>query len=93
MDGTKKGALHYVLFSKGKKNLKHCQEAQKTCALLETWPEAAGCKLGVIKFSSMPPHAHVPPHVVGTNVKLQVLVALNIDVEGGVRVRVAEETK
>jgi aspartate beta-hydroxylase len=93
MDGSDKGVLHYILFSKGKKNSKNCKKARRTCALLETFPEAAGCRQGTVKFSSMPPHAHVPAHVGSTNAKLQILVALDMDVEGGVRIRVAEDTK
>lgn len=93
MDGTKKGAPHYLLFSKGKKSSQNCLKAHRTCALLETFPEAAGCRRGTVKFSVMPPHAHVSPHVGATNIKLHVLVALDMDREGAVRVRVAEETK
>ena len=92
-DGSQKGTPHYVLFSNGKKNLKNCQRARKTCALLETFPEASGCKQGTVKFSSLPPQAHIAPHVGYTNVKLQVLVGLDIDSEGGMRIRVAEEIK
>ena len=84
---------HYVLFTKGKKNLKNCQRTPKTCALLETFPEAAGCKRGTIKFSSMPPQAHVPPHVGATNTKLQVVVGLDLDPQGGLQIRMGEEKK
>ena len=84
---------HYVLFSKGKKNLKNCKRAPKTCALLETIPEAAGCKRGTAKFSSIPPQAHIPPHVGATNVKLQVVVGLEVDPEGGIQIRMGDPKK
>lgn len=89
----KQEAPHYVLFSKGKKNLENCRKTPKTCALLETFPEAVGCKHGTIKFSSIPPRTHIAPHVGGTNTKLQVLVGLDMDSEGGIRIRIAEDTK
>lgn len=93
MDSSQREAPHYVLFSKGKKNSKNCQKARRTCALLETFPEAAGCKQGTIKFSVMPPNTHISPHVGTTNIKLQVLVGLDMDAEGGMKIRVAEERK
>lgn len=91
--GSQKASPHYILFSKGKKDLQNCQRVPKTCAMLETFPEAAGCKRGTVKLSIMPPNTHVAPHVGGTNVKLQVLVSLGSDAEGKMRVRMAEETK
>ncbi len=84
---------HYILFSKGKKNLKNCQRAPKTCALLETFPEAAKCKRGTVKFSAMPPQAHVAPHVGGSNTQLQVMVGLEVDPQGGIQIRMGEEQK
>lgn len=84
---------HYVLFTKGKKDMKNCKRAPKTCALLETFPEAAACKRGTVKFSSMPPQAHVAPHVGSTNTKLQVLVGLDVDPEGGMQIRMGEQMK
>ena len=88
-----KDTPHYVLFSKGKKNLKNCQRVPRTCALLETFPEAAGCKRGTVKLSSMPPRTHIAPHVGATNTKLQVLVALEMAPEGAIRIRVAQQIK
>ena len=91
--GNNVNTPHYVLFSKGKKNLKNCQKTPKTCALVETFPEAAGCRRGTVKFSSIPPQTHIASHVGGTNTKLQVVVGLQVDVQGGIKIRVAEETK
>lgn len=93
VDGSERESPHYVLFSKGKKNLKNCQRARKTCSLLETFPEATGCKQGTIKFSSLPPNTHVSPHVGKTNAKLQVLVGLDMDPEDGIQIRMAEQMK
>ena len=90
---NQKDSPHYILFSKGKKDSKNCARVPKTCALLETFPEAAGCKRGTVKFSVMPPNTHISPHVGGTNVKLQVLVALDLDTEGNLRIRMGAETK
>lgn len=93
MDSTLRETPHYMLFSKGKKNLKNCLKTRKTCALLETFPEAASCKRGTIKFSSMPPHTHIAPHVGVTNTILQIVVGLDMDSEVGMQVRVGEEQK
>lgn len=90
---NQKDSPHFILFSKGKKDLKNCRRVPKTCALLETFPEAAGCKRGTVKFSVFPPNAHVAPHVGGTNTKLQVLVALDMDPEGRLKMRMGEEIK
>ena len=91
--GDQKETPHYILFSKGKKDSKNCQRVPKTCALLETFPEAAGCKRGTVKFSVLPPNSHIAPHVGSTNIKLQILVSLDLDAEGGMRIRMAEDTK
>lgn len=89
----KEPSPNYILFSKGKKNSKNCLKVPRTCALLETFPEAAGCKQGVVKLSSLPPHAHISPHTGTTNTKLQVLVGLKIDSEEGLRIRSGTDSK
>ncbi len=88
-----KGTPHYLLFSNGKKNVKNCLSVPKTCALMESFPEASGCNRGTIKFSSIPPRTHISPHVGDTNMKLQVVAGLKVDQNGGIRIRMAEETK
>ncbi len=84
---------HFVLYTRGKKNVKNCARAARTCALLETFPEAAKCKHCTVKFSSLPSHTHIGAHVGLTNTKLQVLVGLHVDSQSGIRFRVAEEIK
>ena len=93
MDSSLRETPHYSLFSKGKKNLKNCLKTRETCALLETFPEAASCKRGTIKFSTMPPHTHIAPHVGVTNTILQIVVGLDMDSEIGMQVRVGDEQK
>ena len=88
-----RSSSHFVLFSKGKKDLMNCQRAPRTCALLETFPEATSCRRGTIKFSSLPIHTHIAPHVGPTNTKLQILVGLDVDPQGGIRVRMAQDIK
>ena len=84
---------HFILFQNGKKNAKNCMHARKTCALVESFPEAAGCKRGTVKFSALPPLSHIFPFVGPTNTRLQVVVGLDMDSESGVRIRLAEETR
>ena len=91
--GEERSSPHFVLYSKGKKDLKNCGQAPRTCALLETFPEASGCRYGTIKFSSLPGRTHIGPHVGRTNTKLQVLVGLHMDPQAGIRIRVAEDMK
>ena len=83
----------FILFMNGKKNSKNCQKVLKTCALIESFPEAAHCRRGNVKFAIVPANAHIPAFVGQTNTKLQILVALDTDLEKGVSLRVAEETK
>lgn len=84
------GSSHYVLFSKGKKMAENCRQAAKTCTVLESFPEAIGCKRGSIQLIAVPPGTHVLPHTTPSNTKLQALVGVS---GGGVRIRVAEETR
>lgn len=85
------GSPHFVLFENGKKNAANCQSTPKTCALIETFPEAAGCKRGIVKFSALRPRTHIYPYVEATNTKLQVTVGLVVDV--GIRIRLADDTR
>lgn len=82
---------HFYLFSNGKKDATNCKKAPITCALIETFPEAAGCRRGEVRFSVMPPHGHVLPFVGLTNVRLQAV--LGLDVAEELRIRVAEEER
>ena len=82
---------HFSLYSNGKKDATNCKKAPRTCALIETFPGAAGCRRGEIRFSVMPPHAHVLPFVGLTNARLQAVVGLEVAEE--LRIRVAEEER
>ena len=82
---------HFSLFSNGKKDAANCKKAPRTCALIETFPAATGCRRGEIRFSVMPPHAHVLPFVGLTNARLQAVVGLEVAEE--LRIRVAEEER
>lgn len=85
------GAVHYVLFKDGKKIAANCQYTPRTCAVIETFPEAAGCKRGSVKFSTLPPRTHIYPYVETTNTKLQITVGLVLDV--GLRIRLADDAR
>lgn len=85
------GSPHYVLFENGKKNAANCKSTPKTCALIETFPEAAGCRRGAVKFSALPPRTHIYPFVEVTNTVLQVTVGLEVD--SGLQIRMADDTK
>ena len=85
------GSPHFDLFKNGKKNADNCKFTPKTCALIETFPEAAGCKRGIVKFSSLPPRTHIKPYVEMTNTKLQITVGLVVD--AGMRMRLADDTR
>lgn len=82
---------HFSLYSKGKKDADNCRKVPRTCAIIESFPEASSCKRCEVKFTALPPRTHVLPHVGPTNTILEVLVGL--ETEEGVRVRAAEETR
>jgi len=82
---------HFPLFSNGKKDAINCKKAPKTCALIETFPEAAGCKRGEVRFSMVPPRTHVLPFVGLTNTRLQAVAGL--EMEGKLRMRSGEEER
>ncbi len=83
----------YVLFMNGKKNSDHCKKTSKTCALIESFPEAAHCRRGSVKFTFIPPKSHISSFVGLTNTKLQIIVALEVGGEEGITFRVAEDKK
>lgn len=68
----------YTLWQQGRKVGSACQSAPKTCALMERFPEATGCKRGQIKFSVMQPGTHVWPHTGPTNCRLRMHLGLVI---------------
>nr|XP_060631360.1 aspartyl/asparaginyl beta-hydroxylase isoform X2 [Anolis sagrei ordinatus] len=82
----------FTLWQQGRKNEKACNSVPKTCALLERFPEATGCRRGQIKYSVMHPGTHVWPHTGPTNCRLRMHLGLVIPKEG-CRIRCAQETR
>uniref|UniRef100_A0A3P8QG40 Un-named hu7910 n=1 Tax=Astatotilapia calliptera TaxID=8154 RepID=A0A3P8QG40_ASTCA len=82
----------YTLWQQGRKVGNACQGVPKTCALLERFPEATGCKRGQIKFSVMQPGTHVWPHTGPTNCRLRMHLGLVIP-KHGCKIRCTNETR
>ncbi|XP_077592373.1 aspartyl/asparaginyl beta-hydroxylase isoform X14 [Stigmatopora nigra] len=82
----------YTLWQQGKKSSTSCQAVPKTCALLEKFPEATGCKRGQIKFSAMQPGTHVWPHTGPTNCRLRMHLGLVVPREG-CRIRCTDSSR
>ncbi|XP_034003572.1 aspartyl/asparaginyl beta-hydroxylase isoform X6 [Trematomus bernacchii] len=81
-----------TLWQQGKKAGAACQGVPKTCALLERYSEATGCKRGQIKFSVMQPGTHVWPHTGPTNCRLRMHLGLVIPKQG-CRIRCTDITR
>ncbi|KAM9712772.1 aspartyl/asparaginyl beta-hydroxylase [Menidia menidia] len=82
----------YTLWQQGRKAAGACQAVPKTCALMEKFPEATGCKRGQIKFSVMQPGTHVWPHTGPTNCRLRMHLGLVVP-RGGCSLRVTDQTR
>uniref|UniRef100_A0A671WET1 Un-named hu7910 n=1 Tax=Sparus aurata TaxID=8175 RepID=A0A671WET1_SPAAU len=82
----------YTLWQQGKKVGNSCQGVPKTCALLDRYSEATGCKRGQIKFSVMQPGTHVWPHTGPTNCRLRMHLGLVIPKQG-CRIRCTDQTR
>ncbi|KPP72628.1 hypothetical protein Z043_108352, partial [Scleropages formosus] len=82
----------FTLWQQGRKVDKSCQSVPKTCALMERYPEATGCKRGQIKYSVMHPGTHVWPHTGPTNCRLRMHLGLVIPSQG-CRIRCTNETR
>ncbi|XP_054881063.1 aspartyl/asparaginyl beta-hydroxylase-like isoform X3 [Poeciliopsis prolifica] len=82
----------YTLWQQGKRAGNACQGVPKTCALMERFPEATGCKRGQIKFSVMQPGTHVWPHTGPTNCRLRMHLGLVIPAPG-CRIRCTNQTR
>ncbi|XP_041268744.1 aspartyl/asparaginyl beta-hydroxylase isoform X2 [Onychostruthus taczanowskii] len=82
----------FTLWQQGRKNENACKSVPKTCALLERFPEATGCRRGQIKYSIMHPGTHVWPHTGPTNCRLRMHLGLVIPKEG-CRIRCAQEDR
>lgn len=81
----------FELYARGIKNVKNCRECPKTCRLIESFPDAVGCKRGQIKFSVVQPGTHVWPHCGPTNCRLR--SHLGLKVPSNVFIRVANEIR
>ncbi|KAF7649928.1 hypothetical protein LDENG_00133470 [Lucifuga dentata] len=81
-----------TLWQQGRKVGNACRSVPKTCALLERYPEATGCKRGQIKFSVMHPGTHVWPHTGPTNCRLRMHLGLVIP-KPGCRIRCTNQTR
>ncbi|KAI7813763.1 putative aspartyl/asparaginyl beta-hydroxylase [Triplophysa rosa] len=82
----------FTLWQQGRKVPSSCASVSKTCALLERYPEATGCKRGQIKFSVMQPGTHVWPHTGPTNCRLRMHLGLIIP-KKGCRIRCTNQTR
>ncbi|XP_076027550.1 aspartyl/asparaginyl beta-hydroxylase-like isoform X3 [Genypterus blacodes] len=82
----------YTLWQQGKKVGNSCHNVPKTCALLERYTEATGCKRGQIKFSVMQPGTHVWPHTGPTNCRLRIHLGLVIP-KTGCKIRCTNQTR
>ncbi|XP_068199603.1 aspartyl/asparaginyl beta-hydroxylase-like isoform X7 [Antennarius striatus] len=82
----------YTLWQQGKKIGNACQGVPRTCALLERYPEATGCKRGQVKFSVMQPGTHVWPHTGPTNCRLRLHLGLVVP-RPGCRIRCTNQTR
>ena len=87
-----KGDWHqFTLYSRGRKDEVNCKRTPQTCAIVDSFPEAAGCTRGQVKFSVMHPGVHVWPHVGPTNCRLRMHLGLKIP--DGVTLRVADHMR
>ncbi|XP_037829267.1 aspartyl/asparaginyl beta-hydroxylase [Kryptolebias marmoratus] len=82
----------YTLWQQGRKVGTACQGVPKTCALMDRFPEATGCKRGQIKFSVMQPGTHVWPHTGPTNCRLRMHLGLVVP-KPGCRIRCTDQTR
>jgi len=80
----------FELYSRGRKLLKNCEKAPKTCELVDQF-EAAKCTRGQVKFSVMLPETHVWPHCGPTNCRIR--AHLGLVVPSGTFIRVGNETR
>ncbi|XP_030829722.1 aspartyl/asparaginyl beta-hydroxylase isoform X2 [Strongylocentrotus purpuratus] len=81
----------FTLYAKGNKNQANCQQAPRTCEIIDTIPESRGCRRGQVKFSVMHPGTHVWPHCGPTNCRLR--GHLGLVIPQPVRLRVGNITR
>ena len=81
----------FEIYARGTKNVKNCKRCPQTCQMIETFPDAVGCRRGQIKFSVVQPGTHVWPHCGPTNCRLR--SHLGLKVPPNVFIRVANEIR
>jgi aspartate beta-hydroxylase len=81
----------FELFARGQKNVENCKKCPITCKIIDSIPDARGCKRGQTKFSVMHPTTHVWPHCGPTNCRLR--VHLGLKVPPRTYIRVADEIR
>jgi len=81
----------FELFARGIKHKENCKKCPFTCKIVETLPDATGCRRGQVKFSVMHPGTHVWPHCGPTNCRLR--VHLGLKVPSNTFIRVADDTR
>ncbi|XP_064215543.1 aspartyl/asparaginyl beta-hydroxylase isoform X1 [Tribolium castaneum] len=81
----------FELFARGHRNANNCRKCPLTCKIIESVPDAKGCRRGQTKFSVMHPGTHVWPHCGPTNCRLR--VHLGLQVPANTFIRVAEKTR
>ncbi|XP_063929190.1 aspartyl/asparaginyl beta-hydroxylase isoform X3 [Zophobas morio] len=81
----------FELFARGQKNVNNCKKCPITCRIIESVPDARGCRRGQTKFSVMHPGTHVWPHCGPTNCRLRVHLGLKVPPQ--TYIRVADEVR
>ncbi|XP_037080366.1 aspartyl/asparaginyl beta-hydroxylase-like isoform X2 [Pollicipes pollicipes] len=76
----------FTLFRRGRRDQYACAKAPKTCALVQRFPEAAGCRRGQVKFSMLAPGTRVWPHTGPTNCRLRCHLGLQVPPGAGITV-------
>ncbi|XP_032229282.1 aspartyl/asparaginyl beta-hydroxylase isoform X3 [Nematostella vectensis] len=82
----------FTLYQQGRKQVANCRKTPRTCAIMDTIPDAIGCKRGQVKFSVMLPGTHVWPHTGPTNCRLRSHLGLVIPDNVFIRVGTATKT-
>ncbi|GJQ67496.1 hypothetical protein Trydic_g5136 [Trypoxylus dichotomus] len=81
----------FELYARGLKHAENCKKTPITCKIIDSEPDARGCRRGQVKFSVMHPGTHVWPHCGPTNCRLRIHLGLKVPPK--TYIRVAEETR
>lgn len=76
----------FELFARGRKHTRNCRRTPLTCKIIESHPDASGCRRGQTKFSVMHPGTHVWAHCGPTNCRLRVHLGLKVPPQTFIRV-------